>query len=368
MQEALVAEQNLGLPSTRALLDEALRFAELCDDYLRVPEHDLARVQRALRQRARGAWRARLRRPPARGGRAARARRGDASYVPERIPLHPRRRVPGHERRPGAASEAARRRAAATSSASPTRISRSTASGVPRSATRSASRSSWPGARRYDLPINYRSAAPIVELATSVIRRNIDTHLGKELRADQDRPAEIVGRTFRHAAEEADWIAREIAALRQDGLQLGRDRGARPLAQGDRPAARLHPADARDLVPRAARAAAASERGRAPVAARARRRVSVGAGRTTTPRSASSPLRSSAPTRWSCGAIVANRGRCTARCARRATSSRSSRRWRSSSVSEPRARRSTPSGSGSSTSARSSLRPRRASRSRSSPP
>ena len=54
-----------------------------------------------------------------------------------------------------------------------------------------------------------------------MIRRNVDTHLGKELRADQDRPAEIVGRTFRHAAEEADWIAREIAALRQEGLRLG---------------------------------------------------------------------------------------------------------------------------------------------------
>ena len=54
-----------------------------------------------------------------------------------------------------------------------------------------------------------------------MIRRNVDTHLGKALRADQDRPAEIVGRTFRHAAEEADWIAREIAALRQEGLRLG---------------------------------------------------------------------------------------------------------------------------------------------------
>jgi superfamily I DNA/RNA helicase len=41
------------------------------------------------------------------------------------------------------------------------------------------------------------------------------------LRAAQDRPAEIVGRTFRHDAEEADWIAREIAALRQEGVPLG---------------------------------------------------------------------------------------------------------------------------------------------------
>ena len=70
----------------------------------------------------------------------------------------------------------------------------------------------WPGAARYDLPTNYRSAPKIVELATSVIRRNIDTHLGKPLRAAEERAAQLVGRTFRHAAEEADWIAREIAA------------------------------------------------------------------------------------------------------------------------------------------------------------
>src|SRR4029077_9579200 len=72
----------------------------------------------------------------------------------------------------------------------------------------------WPGATRYDLPTNYRSAPKIVELATSVIRRNIETHLGKELVAAEDRPAETRGRTFRHAAEEADWIALQVAKLR----------------------------------------------------------------------------------------------------------------------------------------------------------
>jgi superfamily I DNA/RNA helicase len=34
----------------------------------------------------------------------------------------------------------------------------------------------WPGARRYDLPVNYRYAEGVVDLATSVIRR---THVTK---------------------------------------------------------------------------------------------------------------------------------------------------------------------------------------------
>src|SRR5207247_1920675 len=79
----------------------------------------------------------------------------------------------------------------------------------------------WTGATRYDLPTNYRSAPKIVEAATSVIVRNVSTHIAKELTAAEDRPAELVGRTFRHAAEEAAWIAREIAALRLRGVELG---------------------------------------------------------------------------------------------------------------------------------------------------
>jgi ATP-dependent exoDNAse (exonuclease V) beta subunit len=74
---------------------------------------------------------------------------------------------------------------------------------------------------RYELPINYRSAPRIVEVATSVIRRNIDTHRDKPLAAVGHRPAELVGRTFEHASEEADWIAREVARLRLEGVPLG---------------------------------------------------------------------------------------------------------------------------------------------------
>src|SRR5439155_20321920 len=53
----------------------------------------------------------------------------------------------------------------------------------------------WPGARRFDLPTNYRSAPAVVDLATSVIKRNVDTHLGKHLHADREQPAELIGRT-----------------------------------------------------------------------------------------------------------------------------------------------------------------------------
>jgi DNA helicase II / ATP-dependent DNA helicase PcrA len=79
----------------------------------------------------------------------------------------------------------------------------------------------WPCAKRYELPTNYRSAREIVDLAKSVIERNVDTHLGKDLAAADDRRATLVGQTFRHAAEEADWIAREIARLRLEGTKLG---------------------------------------------------------------------------------------------------------------------------------------------------
>jgi len=79
----------------------------------------------------------------------------------------------------------------------------------------------WPGATVYDLPTNYRSAPPIVELAKHVIRFNVDTHRDKPLEAVGERAATLSGRTFRHAAEEADWIAREIAALRLEGVELG---------------------------------------------------------------------------------------------------------------------------------------------------
>ena len=221
MQAALAAEQNLGLPLTRALLEEAMRFAELCDDYLRVPDHDLARVRERYVDRPRSARRARLRRAPARSCRAARAERGDASDVPEHASASSSSTSTRIRTSRRSGSWSCSPASAATSSASRTRTSRSTASAAPRSIMRSASRSAGRARAATTCPSTTARRRGIVDLATSVIRRNVDTHLGKELRAAHDQPAEIVGRTFRHAAEEADWIAREIAALRQEGVALG---------------------------------------------------------------------------------------------------------------------------------------------------
>jgi superfamily I DNA/RNA helicase/RecB family exonuclease len=220
MQAALEAEQNLGLRPTRALLEEAMRFAELCDDYLRIPEHDFARVREryvaALGARGAVDYGGLQREAVALLEQDAEARRTyqsafrfilvdeyqDTNVAQERL----LELLAGERRNVFCVADEDQSiygfRGAEIDNA-----------------LRFEER--WPNMRRYDLPVNYRSAATIVGLATSVIRRNVDTHLGKELRAAHDRPAEIVGRTFRHAAEEADWIAREIAALRQEGVQLG---------------------------------------------------------------------------------------------------------------------------------------------------
>jgi DNA helicase-2/ATP-dependent DNA helicase PcrA len=46
IRDALAADPPAGLPVSRALVAEALAFCALCDDYLHVPEHPLARVYR----------------------------------------------------------------------------------------------------------------------------------------------------------------------------------------------------------------------------------------------------------------------------------------------------------------------------------
>ncbi len=71
----------------------------------------------------------------------------------------------------------------------------------------------WPGARRYDLPTNYRSA-PRDRRARDERHPPQHRHAPRQGAARRRRTArrELVGRTFRHAAEEADWIAREVAA------------------------------------------------------------------------------------------------------------------------------------------------------------
>ncbi len=70
-----------------------------------------------------------------------------ARGIPQPLPLHPRRRVPGHERRAVSLAAGCSRRAGGTSAASATTTSRSTAGAAPRSTTSCASRPTSPARR-----------------------------------------------------------------------------------------------------------------------------------------------------------------------------------------------------------------------------
>ena len=91
--------------------------------------------------------RLRLRRPADARPRDPAGPSGRAGAVPALVPLHPRRRVPGHQRRAVPVAAAPRRRAIATSASSATTTSRSTAGAGPRSATSCASRRTFPARR-----------------------------------------------------------------------------------------------------------------------------------------------------------------------------------------------------------------------------
>ena len=77
----------------------------------RVLRADRRRRLRALREADARGERDGLRRPARPHGQPARASRGRARPLPPRLPLGPRRRVPGHQPRPVPAAAAARRRA-----------------------------------------------------------------------------------------------------------------------------------------------------------------------------------------------------------------------------------------------------------------
>jgi superfamily I DNA/RNA helicase/RecB family exonuclease len=217
---ALDAEDNLGLRPTNTLVDEALGFAALCDDYLETPEHDLARVRRLYVESlaAEGAldYGGLQREAVALLENDDEAREAyrqmfryvlvdeyqDTNIAQERL----LELIAGGHKNVFCVADEDQSiygfRGAEIEN---------TIGFLDR----------WAGATRYDLPTNYRSAPKIVETATSVIVRNVSTHIAKELTAAEDRPAELVGRTFRHATEESAWIAREIAALRLKGVELG---------------------------------------------------------------------------------------------------------------------------------------------------
>jgi len=219
MREALAARDNLGLSPTRGLLEEALAFASLCDEYLTTPEDPLA---------------------PAR-----------ATYVAN-LEAQDLLDYGGLQRRAVNLLGAEETRTAVASQCSYILVDEYQDTNVAQerllellgrdhrnvfcvadedqsiygfrgaeidNALRFEER--WPGAATYELPVAYRSAPAIIELAKDVIHLNIETHRDKQLEPVEDRPAELIGQTFRQVSEEADWIAREVAGLRLDGIPLG---------------------------------------------------------------------------------------------------------------------------------------------------
>jgi superfamily I DNA/RNA helicase/RecB family exonuclease len=217
MQAALAAEGNLGLAPTNALLDEALRFAELCDDYLEVPGNALARVRERYVDDLGALDYGGLQREAVallESDEAIRRAYQDAfRYV----------LVDEYQDTNVAQERLLELIAGAHRNVFCVADEDQSIYGFRGAELENALgfEERWSGAVRYDLPTNYRSAPAVVELATDVIRRNIDTHLGKPLAAATERDALLASRTFRHAAEEADWIAREVAGLHLDGLPFG---------------------------------------------------------------------------------------------------------------------------------------------------
>ena len=217
MEAALAAEGDLGLRRTNALVEEALRFSELCDDYLKLPDHPLARVRAGYLSELAGLDYGGLQREAIalleQRDNTRRTYQEAFRYV--LVDEYQDTNVAQDRLLELLAGEHRNIFCVADEDQSIYGFRGAEIDNTLRFAER------WAGATRYDLPANYRSAPKIVELATSVIQRNIDTHLGKELVAAREGEAQLVGRTFRHAAEEADWIAREIAGLRLDGVVLG---------------------------------------------------------------------------------------------------------------------------------------------------
>ncbi len=213
IRAALGAEDDLGYAPSSALAAEALSFCSLCDEYLTVPDNPLARVRAGYLEAL----------PALDYGGLQR----EAVALLEREPLaEPPRFVLVDEYQDTNVAQERLLELVAGESGNVFCVADEDQSiygfrGAEIENTLGFERR-WPGARTYELPTNYRSAPRIVEAAASVIRLNVDTHRSKTLRPAADRPAELTGKTFSHAAEEADWIAREIAALRLEGTELGK--------------------------------------------------------------------------------------------------------------------------------------------------
>jgi DNA helicase-2/ATP-dependent DNA helicase PcrA len=147
------------------------------------------------------------------------SRRAGATTTP--LPLHPGRRVPGHQRRAVSVAAAAGAGHAATSAASATTTSRSMAGAAPRSTTSCASRRTFPAPRSSGWSATTARPPHILAAASHLIAHN-KGRLGKTLCTDGE-PGEKVARGVlgrrggspRHrrgdraaAAQAESWLAR----------------------------------------------------------------------------------------------------------------------------------------------------------------
>jgi ATP-dependent DNA helicase UvrD/PcrA len=215
---ALAAEGHLGLAPSRTLAAEALAFCSLCDEYLDVPDHQLAAVRAHYLHQLGG-------RLDYGGLQREAVRLLQENQEVRRIYADGFRYVLVDEYQDTNVAQETLLELIAGGHRNVFCVADEDQSiyGFRGAEIENALRfeERWPSATRYDLPINYRSAPGIVDLATSVVRRNVDTHKEKPLAAADDRPAMLRGQTFRHPSEETNWIAREIATLRLDGVALG---------------------------------------------------------------------------------------------------------------------------------------------------
>ena len=134
------------------------------------------------------------------------------------LPLHPGRRIPGHQPRPVRVRQAARPRTAATSAWWATTIRASTPGAGPTSATSLTSKAQFPATQRViRLERNYRSTGNILESANAVISK-VATRAEKTLwteREDGEPPAII--EAF-DEEDEARQVGNLIRELRGEGI------------------------------------------------------------------------------------------------------------------------------------------------------
>ena len=147
---------------------------------------------------------------------------GRARPVPALVPLHPRGRIPGHERRPVPLAAAAGAGATATSAAWATTTSRSTAGAGAEVGNILRFEKDFPGAKVIRLEQNYRSTPHILAAACGLIAAN-KGRLGKTLwtEANAGEKVRLIGHW--DGEEEARWIGEELESM-------GRGtRGLRPM-------------------------------------------------------------------------------------------------------------------------------------------